>query len=499
MTNFNEQEQAQQRQDRQDAPQRRGGLGRKQAIAIAVLIAIGIGGGAAILLSGPASPAKGGEHGEHGGKDDGHGHGKEDAHADKGKDAHADKEAHGGKDTHAEKEGAGHAHDDHDDHAKESGQAKSEGQTEGKGDAHGEGKDDGHGHGEGAGKKEAGAAEAIAMTEAQIKAAAIVLDSAGPALIRTTTQLPGEIGFDEDRTAHVVPRVTGVVEAVPAVLGQAVRKGDLLAVIASAQVSDQRSELLAAQKRLQLARTTHEREQRLWEEKISPRQDVDVAEQALREAEIAVANVRQKLQAVGALPGGGALNRYELRAPFDGTVVEKHIALGEQVKEDASVFVLSDLRTVWARVDVPAGDLPKVRVGERAVVKATAFEQSIAGTIAYVGPLIGGQSRTAQARVALPNPERAWRPGLFVNVDLVTGEAQAPVTVAADAVQTFEDRPVVFVRTAEGFVAQPVRTGRSDGRRTEVLQGLKPGARYAARNAFVIKSEAGKGSATHSH
>lgn len=413
-------------------------LPKRQRIAIAVLLAIGLGGGAAILASGPASSPKG--HGEH-------------------------------------------AEDGHDDH----------GHDEAPGARPAAAKDE-HGH---AGA--AAAPEAVAMTEAQVQAAAIALEAAGPATLRATTRLPGEIGFNEDRTAHVVPRVAGVVEAVPAALGQAVRKGELLAVIASAQVSDQRSEWLAAQKRLQLARTTFEREHQLWEEKISPRQDVDVAEQALREAEIAVANARQKLQAVGASPTGGALNRFELRAPFDGVVVEKHLALGEQVKEDASAFVLSDLRTVWARIDVPAADLAKVRVGARAVVRATAFEQSAPGTVTYVGALIGGQTRTAQARIALSNPDGAWRPGLFVDVELVTGETSAPVTVPAEAVQIVEDRPVVFVRVAEGFAAQPVKTGRTDGQRTEVLEGLKPGTRVATRNAFVIKSEAGKGSATHSH
>ena len=432
-------------------------LPKRQRIAIAVLLAIGLGGGAAILASGPASSPKG--HGEH---------------AEDGHDDHGHDEAPGARPAAAKEE---HGHAGAADHADERSSA-----------AGGEAK-----------AQHAAAPETVAMTEAQVQAAAITLEAAGPATLRATTRLPGEIGFNEDRTAHVVPRVAGVVEAVPAALGQAVRKGELLAVIASAQVSDQRSEWLAAQKRLQLARTTFERERQLWEEKISPRQDVDVAEQALLEAEIAVANARQKLQAVGASPTGGALNRFELRAPFDGVVVEKHLALGEQVKEDASAFVLSDLRTVWARIDVPAADLAKVRVGARAVVRATAFEQSAPGTVTYVGALIGGQTRTAQARIALSNPDGAWRPGLFVDVELVTGETSAPVTVPAEAVQIVEDRPVVFVRVAEGFAAQPVKPGRADGQRIEVLEGLKPGTRVATRNAFVIKSEAGKGSATHSH
>lgn len=340
----------------------------------------------------------------------------------------------------------------------------------------------------------------IEMTEGQIKTAGVSMEAAGPATIRSTIELPGEIGFNEDRTAHVVPRVGGVVEAAPVALGQQVRKGQVLAVISSPAISEQRSELQAALMREKLARTTYEREKKLWEEKISPQQDVLVAEQALRETEIAVANARQKLQAVGADAGAaGALNRFELRAPFDGTIVEKHIALGEQVREDASVFTISDLRTVWAQINVPAKDLSMVRVGEKVTIRAASFEETASGTVAYVGSLIGEQTRTAQARVSVKNPQAFWRPGLFVSVELMSSEATIPVTVVSDAVQTVENKPVVFLRTSTGFVPQPVQIGRTDGKRVEVVKGLKPGVRYASSGSFVIKAEAGKDSASHSH
>lgn len=339
----------------------------------------------------------------------------------------------------------------------------------------------------------------VTMSDAQVKAAGITVEAATAAPVRSSLQLPGEIRFNEDRTAHVVPRVAGVVERVVANLGQQVRMGQVLAVISSAGVSEQRSELQAAQKRLELAQATHAREKKLWEEKISPQQDVQQAEQALREAEIAVANARQKLQAIGAAPGAPGLNRYELRAPFDGTVVEKHIALGESVKEDANVFTLSDLSSVWAEVNISAKDLSQVRVGERVTVRSTASNETATGTVAYVGSLLGEQTRTAKARVTLANPQGAWRPGLFVTVELVTSEAPAPVTVAADAIQQVNNQPVVFLKVPGGFVPQPVQLGRSDGKRVEVVGGLKAGAQHAAAGSFVVKSEAGKASATHTH
>jgi cobalt-zinc-cadmium efflux system membrane fusion protein len=340
----------------------------------------------------------------------------------------------------------------------------------------------------------------VELTDAQAKVAGIKIETAAPARIRSAFQLAGEIRFNEDRTAHVVPRLAGVVESVTANLGQQVKKGQVLAVIASTGVSEMRSEYLSAQKRQALAQVTYEREKKLWQDKITAEQDYLQAQQAFREAEIATQNARQKLAAIGASTGtAGALSRYELRAPFDGAIVEKHIALGEAVKEDSNVFMISDLSSVWAEIIVPAKDLGIVRVGERATVKATSMGSVSTGTVSYVGSLLGEQTRTAKARVTLANPSLAWRPGLFVNVELTSDERHAPVAVLADAIQTVNDSPTVFVKIDGGFVGQVVTIGRSDGKYTEILTGIKPGTAYAASGSFVIKAEQGKGSAEHAH
>jgi cobalt-zinc-cadmium efflux system membrane fusion protein len=346
----------------------------------------------------------------------------------------------------------------------------------------------------------ASALETIALSEAQIKAAGVTLAQAGPADISTILTLPGEIRFNDDRTAHVVPKLAGVVVSVHAELGETVKRGQLLAVLASSALSEQRSELLSAQRRLTLASTTLERERKLWQDKISAEQDYLQAKQALNEAEIAVQNAKQKLSVLGTGAAAGAqLNQLELRAPFAGVVMEKHLALGEAIKEDANVFTISDLSTVWADFAVPPQDLNRVRVGEAVIVRASAFEAQASGKISYVGSLLGEQTRTANARVALSNPERAWRPGLFVYVDVQSGLSAAAVTVAAGALQTVDGQPAIFVRNAQGFTVQPVKLGRSDGKLTEILQGLPAGATYAAANSFVLKAELGKGSAEHEH
>lgn len=366
--------------------------------------------------------------------------------------------------------------------------------TEARHDDHGE---DTHGHGEEqAGEGHEEEAGKLHLSIAQIEAAGVQLADAGPRELGTAISFPGEIRFDEDRTAHVVPRVPGVVESVQAELGQAVKRGQVLAVIASQQISDLRSEQRAAQRRLELARLTFQREQQLWQERISAEQDYLQARQALQEAEIALANARQKVAAVGP---AGAGNRYELRAPFDAVVVEKHLTVGEVVDETSNAFTLSDLSRVWATFAVAPRDLDKVTTGRDVTVSAPDLGAQVEGKVNYVGSLLGEQNRAATVRATLANPNGAWRPGLFVNVAVSVERFNAAVVVPESALQSWEEQTVVFARTEEGFEARPVKAGRRDAGLVEITTGLAAGTQVAAAGSFVLKSELGKGSAEHSH
>ncbi|AHF67533.1 MULTISPECIES: efflux RND transporter periplasmic adaptor subunit [Pseudomonas] len=388
--------------------------------------------------------------------------------------------------SHGQEKGhEGEGHDDHGDEPKGKPADKDEHDDE----SHGE-----EGHGE-EGHEEEGALE---LSEAQIKAAGIELGVAVSRQMSTSVSFPGEIRFDEDRTSHVVPRVSGVVEEVKADLGQQVRKGQVLAVIASQQVSEQRSELSAAQRRVELARLTFQREKKLWEDKISAEQDYQQARQALQEAEIALSNARQKVSAMGAA-GKATGNRYELVAPFDSVVVEKHLGLGEVVSESSNVFTLSDLSRVWATFGVTPKDLDKVLVGRNVKVSSPDMNAEVEGQVSYVGNLLGEQSRAATVRVKLANPQGAWRPGLFVSVAVVAHASEVAVSIPEEAIQTVEDKPSVFVRTPQGFQVQPVTLGRSDSGYVEVLKGLAVNTQVATAGSFVLKSELGKGSAEHAH
>lgn len=367
--------------------------------------------------------------------------------------------------------------------------------------------DDSHGHddrhaqaGDKAGEKqpEAGQERAIVMTEAQVKTNGIAVDTAMPAMIQERLHLPAQIKVNAERSVALAAPAQGIVQSVLVSAGTSVRKGQALVVIQSPSVAQWRAEYGIAQQRLNLARTTYQREKTLWEQRISARQDLDAAKAALKEAEIATQVARQRLGALGiAAAAEGVSSALTVRAPLDGVVVEKPAVAGQSVDETKPLLTIADLSQVWVEAAVPADSLAQVRAGMPAKVSVTAQPKQLDGLVSFVGPVLGEATRMATARVTLPNQGMRLRPGMLATVDLMGQQANVAVTVANEAIQIIHEHNVVFVRTSAGFRAQDVSVGRSDGKRTEIVKGLPAGTPYAAAGSFLLKADLGKSEAEH--
>jgi len=326
----------------------------------------------------------------------------------------------------------------------------------------------------------------------------IEVATAGPGALHVTLTFPGEVKVNEDHFAHIVPRVSGVVHSVYKSIGDRVRAGDVLAVLDSRELADLKAMYLANLERLAIAESNYRREETLFGKKITSEQEYLEARQALAEARIALRLVRQKLLALGfsqayidGLPEQPehALVHYELTAPISGAVVEKHVSRGEALKSDADAFAIADLRTVWVDLNVFQEDLDFVREGQRVELVTTGRQLCGQGTISYVRPIVGEETRTAIARIVLPNPDGRWRPGMFVNGTITVDAVEVPMLTPKSAVIKMGGKTVIFVETPEGFVARPITLGRENGTHMEIVSGLKPGERFVARGGFALKAE----------
>jgi cobalt-zinc-cadmium efflux system membrane fusion protein len=342
----------------------------------------------------------------------------------------------------------------------------------------------------------------------QVQSAGIVVETAGPRTIQTTLELPGEVKADATRETHVVPQLQGVVLEVLKQEGDLVGKGELMAVLNSRELADAKGQYIEAYHHVEFTRVALEREETLWQKKISAEREYLAAKRDFEEAKLTEDTQAQKLVALG-LPLSSLrdivseprerLARFEIRAPLSGTVIERDLTAGEAVRADERIFIVADLSSVWVEVNVYAKDLGAVRTGQFAEVVSSDLGISGRGRINYIGRLVGEETRSATGRLTLANVKGVWRPGLFVTVRIVQEEKLIPIAVSTEGIQTFRDWQVVFVKYGNGFEARPLELGRSDGTWVEVLSGLKVGDQYAGKNSFAVKAEIGKLGATHDH
>jgi cobalt-zinc-cadmium efflux system membrane fusion protein len=200
----------------------------------------------------------------------------------------------------------------------------------------------------------------------------------------------------------------------------------------------------------------------------------------------------EKNQVLALIESDESLAPFELKTLLSGTVIAKHITLGEAVSRDRDTFVVADLGTVWVDLSVYQRDIGRVKVGQKALIYIGHDLTEDSETISYVTPIVDERTRTATARVVLSNRDGAWRPGMFVTGKVLVESAEVPVAVPHTALHTIDEQTVVFVQTDEGFSPRPVELGRTGEAHVEILAGLSAGEPYVSRGGFTLKAELGK-------
>jgi cobalt-zinc-cadmium efflux system membrane fusion protein len=339
---------------------------------------------------------------------------------------------------------------------------------------------------------------ALKLSPEQMSATGITVVAVQPGPLSHQTIVPGRIVADADRMAHIVPKVSGVVIEAGKNLGDTVKKGDVMALLESREMADVAAEYQAASRSAELAKKNHDREKMLWDKQITAQKDFLTAQNAWQEAQIRLDLAKQKMDALGGAGEKGKPSRYhELKSPLDGMVVERNLTLGEFVDTARTAFTVADLSVLWVETAIAPNDLPNIREGQAAFVEGGGKNSE--GKLIFLSPVIDPDTRSAKAIIELQNPDGVWRSGDYASVSIVTGTQTAGMVVPKDAVQTMEGKPFVFVRTAEGFEKRAVTIGKKDNDYIEIASGLSQGEEIASGNTFVLKAEAGKSEAEHSH
>ncbi|MBA4091577.1 MAG: efflux RND transporter periplasmic adaptor subunit [Sphingobium sp.] len=310
-----------------------------------------------------------------------------------------------------------------------------------------------------------------------------------------TLELPATIEGDPQGTQVVSAAIGGRVVSLTRNLGQSVGRSQTLAVIESREAAQLKGEVEASRARLALANSNLAREQRLFAQRVSPEQDLIAARTAAIEAGIAYRQAQSQVSAAGG--GGGGLNRLGIAAPVSGQVISRSVVLGQTVAADTELYRIANLSSVSIALHLQPADAGRVKPGNRVIVKAA--DREAAARISFVSPVLDAQTRMVPVIAMLDNRAGRWRVGepVTASVDLADSGGDGAIRIPTTAVQTVENKSVVFVRTDSGFQAVPVTLGDNSGSSVIVRAGLKGTERIATTNSFTLKAELGKGEATH--
>ncbi len=318
------------------------------------------------------------------------------------------------------------------------------------------------------------------------------------------------IELNANRVAKLSARTSGRLVRIAASQGDVVKKGQALAWFDSPELGQALAEYAKAKGRTGFARKNLQREETLFEKKISPEKDVMKARQDLAEAEADFTFAQEKFHLLGIdiaqfekKHEGDQHPLIAVSSPIRGSVIERTATQGEVVSPDKTLFTVADLSKLWVIIDIYEKDLRRVLTGTAVQVTTTAYpDKSFRGVISYIDDVMDEKSRLIKARVVVENSNRLLKPGMFaaVTINVRGALTEKAIMIPEEAVFLDGSKNYVFIQTApEKFEMREITVGRTLGKRLEIIRGLKKGEFVAVKGAFILKSELKKGEIVDEH
>lgn len=346
-------------------------------------------------------------------------------------------------------------------------------------------------HGE---EEEHGPEGFIAMDTARAQAAGIVTEAVSQGGLASEIIAQGFVATTSEGEAILTARADGAIVRITQHLGDNVRQGETIALLESREAATLTADRSAAAARVGAARSAYAREKRLFDARVTARQDLEASQASLAEAE---AELRRAQSAAGASKLSGDGRTMAIVSPITGRLTKADARLGAYVLAGTDLFHVADPNRLQVNASVLPTDARRVSVGDTAVIELADGETRMA-TVHSITPALDAQSKTATL-VLTPQGAAQLTAGQGVRVRVRPGgqPSDGRMTLPEESVQTVEGKNVVFVRGPKGFQATEVVIGERSGGRIEIISGIPAGAIVATKGAFLLKAELGKGEAEH--
>jgi membrane fusion protein, heavy metal efflux system len=324
--------------------------------------------------------------------------------------------------------------------------------------------------------------------------------------VSQSIELTGEVELDATRSVYVGPRASGIVRSIRVDLGSRVRSGQVLFEIEAPDFARAKADFGRARAAAVFARATREREAELFERKICPQKDLLEAQAALDAALADERAAREQLLGLGLeaadidelarVDSASASRLLPVRAPFDGTILERSLNLGAAVEPGQPLMLLGETDRMWVITSVYERELAllierQAREQLVAEIEVPAYPgRRFTGEVDRLQGTLDSATRTARVRILVDNPGDLLRAGMFARVHLLLPGEEDVFAVPPEAVLSDEGRDFVFIRALPPyFVRRPVASGRAWPGWVEITEGLTGGETLVTRGGFLLKSD----------
>ena len=343
-----------------------------------------------------------------------------------------------------------------------------------------------HGHDGEHGHDEHGETTTVSLSDGQRQTADIHLATLQPMTLSEQVYAPGEIRVNGYRSYIVSPRVSSVVTARHAALGEKVKSGQPLVTLFS-------EEMITAQSQLQQAYVEWQRVSKLGQSAVgekrfvSARTEYNAANRRLQALGLSAATIARIEQNTNY-----PLGEYTLTAQTPGLIMTDEFNQGQRIEPGQPLMLLSDEAHLWVEARLSAQDDLHLQPGDQASV--VVGDIAAIGTVIQESHTIDPVSRTRTVRLELDNQDHRFHSGMFVDIYFNGSQTDAILAVPQSALmRDAEGEWQIFIADDDGdLLPQVVTLGPQYGD-WQAISGVKPGQTYVSRGAFFVASEIAKG------
>lgn len=317
----------------------------------------------------------------------------------------------------------------------------------------------------------------------------IRIDSAVVSHIDDELKLSGEISFDDNKVVKVFPFSSGQAVRVLVSLGDKVKKGQTLAVIKSAEVAGNYSDLAAANNDVAIAKRQLDNTESLFQNGIASEREYAEAKENYQKTLSASNKLKEQI----AINGKGNTTEdgtYTVKAPIDGYVVEKKLSQGAFIRSDNSdnLFTIGDINEVWVWANVYESDIAKVKEGYTANITTLAYPDKVyPGEVDKVNQILDSVTKVMKIRIRLPNKNYELKPEMFANILIKNKEGRQAITIPSAALVSDNGKNFVVVYHDQcNLQLQEVQVIKTVQDKAYIASGLKQGDKLISQNQILL-------------